>query len=281
MNDILLAVALVTGIGLFCALILVVASHFMSVKVDETEKKIREVLPGANCGACGYAGCDQYAKALASQKDIKTNLCVPGADAVSKQISEILGVEFADVIEQVAQVRCQGNCSATSDKMQYDGIPSCAAANMLYAGKGRCAYGCIGLGDCVNVCPSHAICLEDGIAHIDTRKCTGCGLCAKTCPKHIIALFPDVDHVTVSCSNPEKGAVARAHCKSACIGCKKCEGVCPTGAIKVENNLAHIDYSKCIDCTKCAQVCPDKCILISDNAGIHRFTQAQDAENAG
>ncbi len=271
MNSILLAIVLVSAIGLLCALILVAASHFMSVKTDERMQKIRSVLPGANCGACGFAGCDQYAKALSENPNTKTNLCIPGADAVSREISAILGVSFADVVEQVAQIRCQGDCNATSAKMEYDGVRSCAAANILYGGQGQCIYGCLGYGDCVSVCPNQAICLSDGIAHIDTRKCTGCGLCTRTCPKHIITLFPDVERVTVACSNQEKGAAARMHCVRACIACRKCEKVCPTEAIKVQNNLASIDYDKCIDCTKCAQVCPDHCILVSDNAGIHRY----------
>ena len=270
--DILIATAIVAGIGLLCAVMLVLAAKFFAVEEDETEKQIRECLPGANCGACGYAGCDGYAKALAASKEdksIKANLCIPGGDAASKAISEILGVEFEDVVEQVAVIRCYGDCKHTAHKMDYVGITSCEAAKTMYGGSGKCNFGCIGLGDCAKVCPEGAICLENGMAHIDTRKCIGCGLCARTCPRGIISLMADVEKVLVTCSNKEKGASARQKCSNACIGCKKCEKNCPTGAIKVVDNLASIDYSLCNKCEECAKNCPVGCILISDFTGIH------------
>lgn len=270
--DILIATLIVAGIGLVCAIMLVLAAKFFAVSEDETEKQIRECLPGANCGACGYAGCDGYAKALAESKDgepIKANLCIPGADAVAKQIAEILGVEFEDVIEQVAVIHCYGDCEHTAHKMDYVGIRSCEAAKTMYGGEGKCTFGCIGLGDCVKVCPQDAICLENGMAHIDTRKCIGCGLCVRTCPRGIISLMADVESVLVTCNNKDKGAVARQKCSNACIGCKKCEKNCPTGAIKVVDNLATIDYSLCTKCEECAKNCPVGCILVSDFNGIH------------
>ncbi len=271
MNPILIAAIVVAGIGALCAVMLVVASKFFAVEEDETAEKIRGCLPGANCGACGYAGCDGYAKALSEDKSVKTNLCIPGADIVSKQISEILGVEFEDVIEQVAVVNCYGDCKHTSDKMEYTGIPSCTAAKTLYGGKGKCTFGCLGFGDCVNICPQDAICIENGIAHINTRRCIGCGLCAKTCPQKIISIIPDVHKVVVACSNREKGATVRNKCSNGCIGCKKCEKTCPHAAISVTDNLACIDYSKCTSCGECANVCPVGCIDISDFQGIHKI----------
>ena len=153
--------------------------------------------------------------------------------------------------------------------MDYVGITSCEAAKTMYGGSGKCNFGCIGLGDCAKVCPEGAICLENGMAHIDTRKCIGCGLCARTCPRGIISLMADVEKVLVTCSNKEKGASARQKCSNACIGCKKCEKNCPTGAIKVVDNLATIDYSLCNKCEECAKNCPVGCILISDFTGIH------------
>jgi Na+-translocating ferredoxin:NAD+ oxidoreductase RNF subunit RnfB len=264
------AVGIVTAVGLICALILVFASKFFAVKADEKEKKIRECLPGVNCGACGYTGCDGYAKALATSSGIKTNLCVPGADAVSAKISEILGVEFEDVIEQVAFVHCNGDCHNTEKKHDYQGIQSCSAAKLFYGGDGHCTYGCLGYGDCEKVCPNGAICLENGIAHVDPRKCTGCGLCAKHCPNGVIRLFPDVSDSVVTCSNKEKGAIARKKCKNACIGCKKCELNCPEKAVTVVDNLAQIDYGKCVNCGKCAEVCPVHAIKRADFSGIHR-----------
>ncbi len=265
-----IAVGIICGIGLLCALLLVIAAKFMSVKTDDRVAKVRECLPGANCGACGFTGCDGYAKALIEEPGTKTNLCVPGADAVSREISSVLGVDFEDVVEQVAFVHCNGDCSNTQKKHEYVGIQSCAAAKLYYGGDGTCTYGCLGYGDCAKVCPNQAICIENGIAHIDTRKCTGCGFCAKTCPNHVISVFPDVSDSVVTCSNKEKGAVARKKCKNACIGCKKCELNCPVHAVTVVDNLAQIDYSKCINCGKCAEVCPVHAIKRADFTGIHK-----------
>ena len=280
MNGILIAALIVGGIGALCALMLVIASKFFAVEENEKIGAIRECLPGANCGACGYAGCDGYAKALAEEEGIKTNLCIPGADAVAKQIADILGVEAEDVVEQVAVIHCYGDCYHTARKMEYEGIRSCAAAQTLYGGAGRCTYGCIGFGDCVAVCPQDAICLKNGIAHIDTRRCIGCGLCAKSCPRGIIELMADVDRVRVTCQNKDKGAVARKQCSGACIGCKMCEKNCPEGAIKVVDNLAVIDYALCKNCDTCAKVCPVGCILINDFSGIHRVVGNESDQDA-
>lgn len=270
MNEILTAVIPVVIIGLICAAVLVTASKIMAVKENEKIPKIRECLPGANCGACGFAGCDGYAKALAETEGTPTNLCVPGGDSVSRKISELLGVEFEDVIEKVAVVHCSGDCRFTHDRVEYSGIESCAAAKLIFSSKGECSYGCMGLGDCARACPNNAVCIESGIARINTKQCVGCGLCVKACPNSVISLMDDVERAVVACSNKDKGAQTRKACKSGCIGCKKCEKVCPSGAIKVVNNLAQIDYSKCPDCNDfgiCARECTTGCIIISDFKG--------------
>ena len=259
MTEIILGFAVVGAIGLVAGILLSISSKAFYVEVDERVSKIRECLPGANCGACGFAGCDEYAKALV-ENNAKTNLCTPGADAVAAQICGILGVEATDVIEMKAVVHCNGNCEATSKDFDYKGIPTCSAASMVFGGPNACKYGCLGCGDCANVCPVNAICIKDGIAHIDSRVCIGCGLCAKTCPKDIISMVPQMATVEVLCSSKDKGAVARKKCKNACIGCKKCELNCPAQAIKVENNIAVIDYTKCTDCGLCVENCPTKCI---------------------
>lgn len=266
MNEILTAVIPVVIIGLICAVVLVAASKFMGIKENEKIPQIRECLPGANCGACGFAGCDGYAKALAEDSKTATNLCVPGGDSVSRQLSEILGVEFEDVIEQVAFVRCSGDCTATEDRVEYIGISNCAAAKQIFGSKGQCSFGCLGLGDCAKVCPNDAVCIEDGIARIKANNCVGCGLCVKACPNNVIVLTPDVQRAVTACSSKDKGGVTRKSCKNGCIGCKKCEKVCPLGAVKIVDNLAFIDSSKCSECPDfgvCARECTTGCIALA------------------
>ncbi len=257
--DILLGFLVVTVIGLILGAVLTLAAYFMGVAENDTVKKVRDALPGVNCGACGYAGCDEYAKAIAENGE-KINLCIPGSDAVSEEISKIMGVEFEDVIEMVAYVHCNGNCEATSSKAHYDGQMTCRAANLVFGGPGKCRFGCLGCGDCARACPVDAICMKDGIARVNPHICIGCGLCVSDCPKNIISLVPQVSKVWVMCSSEDRGAVALKNCKNACIACKKCENTCPYGAIKVENNLARINYDLCTACGKCVEVCPTKCI---------------------
>ncbi|MDR3278183.1 MAG: RnfABCDGE type electron transport complex subunit B, partial [Oscillospiraceae bacterium] len=222
------------------------------------------------CGACGFAGCDGYAAALIEGEGVKTNLCVPGGDAVAQGISEILGVAFEDVVEQIAVVHCGGSKSVAARKAAYQGVQSCAAAKLVYGGENACPFGCIGLGDCAAICPNGAIRIEDGIARIDTRRCTGCGMCAKVCPNRIIYTEADTITTVVTCCSTEKGAVTRKKCTHGCIGCKKCERECPAQAITVTNNLAKIDYEKCTGCGHCAEVCTTKCIEQASFAGIFR-----------
>ncbi len=258
---ILIPVTVLFAIGIFCALVLTVASAFFGVKEDERALEIRETLPGANCGACGFSGCDAYAKALSSGETTSANLCIPGGDGTAARIAKIMGLEAGDVVEQVAYVACNGFCRPEEKKYDYDGPKTCKAARMNYAGDNFCPFACLGYGDCLKVCPRDAICINDkGLATIDPRKCIGCGMCVNECPNGIINLMRDTARVAVTCNNHDKGARVRAFCKNGCIACGKCEKICPTGAIVVKDNLASIDYSKCIDCGKCREVCPVKCI---------------------
>lgn len=259
MNGILIALAVIAVLGLLASLLLSIASHFMKVEEDETAKQIRACLPGINCGACGYKGCDDYAAAL-SDGNAKPNLCVPGADAVASEIAEILGVVAEDVVETVAVVHCNGTCDAVKEKNDYFGVDSCVAKLQLYGGPYECKYGCLGSGDCAAVCPNDAICTKDGVARIDRRKCIGCGMCVAACPRGIISIIPNAKNTVVLCENEEKGAAALKACKNACIGCKKCENNCPENAIVVANNLATINYDKCTGCGACVEVCPVHCV---------------------
>ncbi len=257
---ILIPVALLLGIAVVCAVLLTVSDVFFGVKEDDTAVAIRDCLPGANCGACGFSGCDGYAKALAEAKTTATNLCVPGGDSTSAAIAEVLGVEAQDTVEQVAYVACNGTCDIVKRKYDYQGLKTCHTAKMAYQGDKLCNYACLGYGDCVRVCPKNAITVENGVAHVDPRKCIGCGMCVRECPGGIIHLINDTSRVVVECSNHDKGALTRKVCSNGCIGCMKCEKSCPHGAIKVVDNLATIDYSLCTGCGTCAEVCPVHCI---------------------
>lgn len=257
---ILIPILILLGIGAVCAVLLTVSSIYFAVKEDETVLAVRDALPGANCGACGYNGCDAYAKALASGEGVATNLCVPGGDATARNIATILGVEAEEVVEMVAYVACNGTCGATSKKYDYCGPKNCVSAHLSYKGDKTCSDACLGYGDCAAVCPQNAIKVEDGVAVIDPRKCIGCGICVRKCPKGVISLIKDTTRVVVECSNHDKGAVTRKVCTNGCIACMKCEKTCPVGAIKVKDNLAVIDYSICTNCGACVGVCPIHCI---------------------
>jgi len=232
----------------------------MYVHVDERLEKIQEALPGSNCGACGYAGCSGYAEALISGEGVKSNLCPPGGEDAINRISEILGIEPEEAIFIIAVVRCGGNQTARQSKMSYEGIQTCYAAKQVFGGESACAYGCMGFGDCVAVCPDDAICMDDGLARVNRKLCRGCGMCIKVCPNKIIAMEDGRRKTFIACSNLEKAAQARKKCTNCCFGCGKCMRECPEKAITVENNLAKIDYEKCTDCGHCAETCPTKCV---------------------
>lgn len=260
MDGMLLAVILVAALGLIAGLILAIASVLMAVPVDEKTQKLREMLPGINCGACGYSGCEGYADAMANH-GAAVGLCSPGGDAVAKATGAFLGVE-GKIERKTAFVRCGGCEDVTTRKLNYHGIPSCAAAIQFYGGNWLCQYGCLGYGDCKEACEYGAITVENGLAKIDPTLCRGCTKCVAACPKHLIAMQGSVTKGIVRCQSHEKGALTRKACTAGCIGCGKCTKVCEFDAIHVENNLATIDADKCTGCGKCAETCPVHCIEI-------------------
>ena len=263
MNEILIAAATVGGLGLLFGFLLSFASIVFEVKHDDRIDKITEALPGANCGACGFAGCSAYAEAVvAGQAEV--NCCSVGKAPVAKKIGEIMGVDAGDVIECTARVMCGGVIQSANRKYQYMGISDCVAASKLSGGAKECPYGCLGLGTCVKQCKFDAISIVDGVAIIDENKCQACGMCLKSCPKGIIEFVPKTNKEWVLCKNHDRGVLANKYCKVSCIGCKMCEKVCPVGAVTVNDNLAHIDYEKCISCGKCAEKCPRKIIVIKN-----------------
>lgn len=252
--QILIPVILVGVIGLIAGIGLALASKFMAVPVDETQEKVREALPGANCGACGFSGCDGYAEALAAGK-AAPDLCAPGGGKTAARLAEILGVSVEERAPRTAFIACRGNRENTVEKYEYAGMQSCTAANLLHAGPLACAYGCIGLGDCARACPFGAITLENGRPVLCAERCAACGRCVSVCPKGLISLIPKDAPVRVGCANRARGPAVVKSCKTSCIGCMQCEKNCPAGAVQVTDNLAVIDYEKCIACGKCKEVC--------------------------
>ena len=257
MTQILIAVAIVAVTGLVAGLGLAIASIVMAVPKDEKAEAIRECLPGANCGACGFSGCDGYAAALSKGETDNTALCAPGGNDAAKAIADVLGVAAGEVAPSAAVVLCKGHKGNASEKYIYQGVDSCKMATQLYGGPKDCTYGCVGLGDCVAACPYDAIHICDGVARVNPLLCRASTMCVKTCPKGLIEMMPLHKTVAaVTCKNHDKGAQTRKDCKVGCIGCMKCVKTCEHDAVKVENFTAHVDYEKCIGCGKCHETCP-------------------------
>jgi len=249
------------GLGLLFGLGLGVAAKVFEVKVDPLIPVVRDALPGANCGACGYAGCDAYAKAVV-EDGTEITRCTVGGPALVTELSAIMGVEAGPVIKQVAYVKCQGSCDKAIEKYEYSGVMDCKNAAFLQ-GKGSkgCEYGCLGLGSCVSACEFDAIDIIDGIAVINKDKCVACGKCVLECPKDLIEMVPDDKKTRVSCNSKDKGKEAKTNCSTACIACRMCVKACEFDAITVTNNIAHIDYDKCTECGACVAKCPTNAII--------------------
>lgn len=262
MNSILLPVAALAATGGLLGLIVGIVDKFMHVPVNELFSDIREVLPGVNCGACGYVGCDGYADGLAEGKEKTTTLCVPGGGEVANKIAGLLGVDAGEVVPVTAVVHCGGTCDKTTTAYEYHGPKTCKECSTFYDGQGVCHYGCIGFGDCVTACIYDAIYMCNGVPVVDKERCVGCGMCAKECPHTIISMARSSAEVHVACSSIDKGGEVRKKCSAGCIGCSRCVKECEFDAIKVENFLASIDPEKCTNCQKCVEVCPTKCINI-------------------
>ena len=260
MQIIVSSVILLAIIALIIGVFLGVYSNIFRVEVDENIKKIRECLPGNNCGGCGFAGCDTLAEAI-SKKEAAVNACTVGGENVAKKISEIIGVESTNSVKMVAFVHCDGTCKNSNKFYEYNGVKDCRIAKTLANnGEKKCVNACLGYGNCVNACKFDAISIVDGVAKVDEEKCTACKACIKACPMKVIELVPYGKVHKVKCSNTDKGKIAMDACKVSCIACGMCEKNCPKSAIKVINNIAKMEYDKCDDCGVCSEKCPRKCI---------------------
>lgn len=233
------------------------------VQEDPLQGKIRAALPGANCGGCGFPGCDGYAAAVAKGKS-SVDGCSAGGKQTAQKLAEIMGVQ-SSAEEQIAILACQGSKEHAFLKGEYIGISTCAGAKQSIGGTKMCAWGCIGFGDCVEACRFDAIHIaESGLPEIDKQKCTGCGMCVKTCPQHLLARIPVERKGSIAlCSNrsQNKPSIIK-QCKSGCIKCGKCERTCKQGAIKLVDGIPVTDYTKCIACGECVAGCPTKVLFL-------------------
>lgn len=259
-TGILVAAAIVGGTGLFIGLFLGIAGKKFAVEVDPREEAIMGVLPGNNCGGCGYPGCAGLAGAIVAG-EAELSACPVGGALVTEKIAEIMGLEADASTPMVAFVKCGGTCEKAKTDYKYNGIEDCTMQNFAQNGGPKsCNYGCLGGGSCVKACPFDAIHIVDGIAVVDKDACKACSKCIAACPKNLIELVPINQKQLVLCSSLDKGKDVMNACSVGCIGCKMCTRVCESDAITVENNIAHIDPQKCTNCGKCAEKCPKKCI---------------------
>jgi Na+-translocating ferredoxin:NAD+ oxidoreductase subunit B len=262
MTDILIGAGTLAGLALVFGLLLTLVNKVFQVPSDPRRDAIREALPGANCGACGYAGCDALADAIAAGK-APVDACPVGGVDLTKVIAEIVGAQAPDAqAKQVATVICQGTLERCKEKFPYVGIQDCIAATIVNDGNKACKYACLGLGTCVTACKFDAISIDphDKIAKVDPDKCTACGACIKVCPKNVLVMQPVDLPVRVLCRAAEEGVVVSDNCKIGCIGCELCFRTCKFGAITMKDHLPQFDYAKCVSCMMCAEVCPTSAI---------------------
>ncbi|MCM8804456.1 MAG: RnfABCDGE type electron transport complex subunit B [Candidatus Omnitrophica bacterium] len=256
------SILIVGSLGLFFGVFLTFIYTKFKIEENPLFSKIYELLPKANCGGCGLSGCNAFAENLMEGRITPEKCVLIGENEVS-EICKLLGIEKKEKNKIVARVCCNGGINAKK-KFEYSTIKSCSALNAIFDTNFECIYACLGLGDCVKVCPVNAMKMNDkNLPEIDEKRCIGCGKCAEVCPKNIIKLIPKEKEIYIACCSFDKGPIVTKICQSGCIACGKCVKVCPKGAIKIENNLAVIDYEKCDNCGKCVEECPRKIIFTS------------------
>lgn len=262
MNPIILySVLILAGLGIVLAIVLFVVANKFRVDEDPRIDEVEAVLPGANCGGCGYPGCRGFADAFVKSDNPSAMFCPVGGNKAMEAAAAIMGMSIEAKEPQVAVVRCAGSPAKRPRTAVYNSAPSCKLAASLFAGDTACPFGCLGLGDCSRVCKFGAIAIDTTtlLPVVNEELCTACGACVSACPKNVIELRKKGAkgrRVFVSCLNRDKGGVARKACGVACIGCGKCAKICPFEAITVENNVAYIDFERCKACRKCVGECP-------------------------
>ncbi len=260
-TNILTATGSLAAMGFIFAAILGFASQKFHVEKDPRVAEVRAVLPSANCGGCGYPGCDGFADAVV-KGEAKVNGCPVGGEDVAAKVAQIMGLEAGSGVKMVAHVICKGSKPIAKDDYIYNGVTDCRAANILVGGNKSCKYGCMGFGTCEKVCPFDAIHInEQGIAEVQEDKCVACGVCIEACPKDVIKLVELGQRIIVNCNNQDRGGEVKKNCQVACIACKMCEKACKFDAVHVVNNLSVIDYQKCKKCMACVRACPTNAIF--------------------
>lgn len=250
--------------GFLLGLLLGLFKKIFYVSVDERIQKIRDALSGANCGGCGYAGCDSFAEAV-SKGEAPSDGCVAGGAECAAKINAILGTSSGEAKPKVAFLACAGDRECAQDKGIYVGPKTCAMSQQINNGRKKCAFGCIGFGDCVAACPFDALSMgQNGLPVIDREKCLACGKCAKACPKGLFRLIPKDEKGAIAlCSNrSENKPQIKKDCSKGCFKCGVCTKKCPEGAVQLVNGLPEIDRSKCTACGQCVAACPDKVLVL-------------------
>lgn len=270
--------AVFTALGLAFGVALAVAAIRFAVVTNPLVDRVRDALPAANCGACGYAGCQVYAEAVVDRGEVPPNLCAPGRGPVARAVAALTGKEVGTVIDRIVVMRCSGTSAYARNEAEYAGIETCAAASLVFGGPKACKNGCLGLGDCVRACPFHALRLGGGgIAEVIPGACTGCGICVPVCPKNLFELYPRNRRIELSCVARDKQAVVRATCMVGCILCRKCVAKCPAGAISWDGTTISIDHDKCI---AYGPSCNEACVDICPSIILHRVGQLPRPQSA-
>ncbi len=261
-----------TSLGIVFGIALGGAAEKFKVASNPVVDQVRDRLPSANCGACGFAGCTAYAEAVVERSDVSPSLCIPGGAGVAQAVAELTGKAASAVADRIVVMTCHGTSAYARDEAEYAGIPTCAAAALVFGGPRACKNGCLGLGDCVRACPFDALKIEPGgIAQVIVEKCVGCAVCVSICPKDLFTLYPRGRRIELSCKAVDKASIVRSTCMVGCTTCRKCVSKCPAGAIEWNGRTILIDHEKCIAYgPSCNEACSDICPSVI----LHRVGQS-------